>query len=454
MQSFLNTIKELTGIDRAVTYTLTLRLFQIIAGLVTIVFIAYYLSPVHQGYFYTFSSILGLQVFFELGLTYVILQFSSHEKAHLEWSPRRTIEGNSAAKARLGSLMRLSIRWYGVAAFLFIIILVPVGLYFFGRNPNADTATNWQIPWILLVLPTAGILLLSPIFAILEGCGMISDVARYRTIQDIIAYIFFWSGLWLGGKLFAIPLLQSTRLIISLLWLFCFYRFFIKKIIRFKIDKIRLDWWSELWPMQWRMALSSMSGYFIFSMFIPILFAYCGAEEAGKMGMSLSVAGALNTLSMVWITTKIPTFGQLIALKKFNELDTIFQRAFKQAFLISVIGGICLLSCQLVLRMYHIPIAFRLLDPFSFGLLLGVSVINVIIFSEATYLRAHKEEPFLLNSVVGAILITLMCFLIGPSYGAIGMAAGYFILTATVSLIWATYIFFSKRNKWHSETIT
>ena len=63
------------GIDRAVFLTLVGRVWGVGAGLVTIFFVTTALSPEQQGYYYTFYSLIALQVFAELGLNYAIVQF-------------------------------------------------------------------------------------------------------------------------------------------------------------------------------------------------------------------------------------------------------------------------------------------------------------------------------------------------------------------------------------------
>jgi len=56
----------------------------LLAGPVGLYLIATFLTKSEQGYYYTFGSVLGLTVFFELGLSYVIIQFTSHEMAGLK----------------------------------------------------------------------------------------------------------------------------------------------------------------------------------------------------------------------------------------------------------------------------------------------------------------------------------------------------------------------------------
>lgn len=54
------------GMDGAIAYSSAARIIQAVANLLTIFFIATLLSSDDQGYYYTFVSVVGIQVFFEL----------------------------------------------------------------------------------------------------------------------------------------------------------------------------------------------------------------------------------------------------------------------------------------------------------------------------------------------------------------------------------------------------
>jgi len=442
-------VRQFLGIDRAVAYTLLSRGWQLIAGFGTVLLIAHTLTPIQQGFYYTFGSVLALQIFFELGLTYVVLQFVSHERAHLNWTPQGVLEGDPIAKARLSSLIRLSLKWYAAAAGLLVLFLVPAGLLFFGRSPDSLLAEFWNIAWIWLVLITAGNLLLSPVFSILEGCGLIAEVARLRLAQDLLAYPVLWSCLFAGAGLLAIPLSQTVRIVVSAGWLYIRQRAFLIDQIKFRLAGVAIHWWREVWPMQWKIAVSWMSGFLIANLFNPILFTYFGAVTAGQMGMSLVVTGAIGTVSMSWIYTKVPIFGQLIAHKDYKQLDSLFIRTLMQAISVAATGGLLLLGAVISLNLLDISLSHRLLSPIPFAFLTMVAVINVIGYSQAAYLRAHKKEPFLLNSVVIGALIALSTYFLGRTYGAMGVTVGYFILSGLLGVCWTTIIFISKRRDWH-----
>jgi hypothetical protein len=60
-------LRHTVGIDRAIAYSILARVWSSSAGIVTVLLIARFLTPAEQGYYYTFSSLVALQIVFELG---------------------------------------------------------------------------------------------------------------------------------------------------------------------------------------------------------------------------------------------------------------------------------------------------------------------------------------------------------------------------------------------------
>ena len=129
------------GIDKAIFYTLITRGWNIFSGLLTIAFITKYLTPELQGYYYTFNSLIALQIFAELGLSYAIIQIASHEKAKLRWNADGTLSGDPEIKGRLQSLLKFTLVWYSLAALILISFLLPAGIYFLTRSYNIKIPT-------------------------------------------------------------------------------------------------------------------------------------------------------------------------------------------------------------------------------------------------------------------------------------------------------------------------
>ncbi len=143
----LNSIRDKLEIDRAVFFGLLSRVWGLITGPVTALLIATKFTPEVQGYFYTFGTILALQVFVELGLGAVVQQFASHEWAKLDLDKSGNIVGDSDSLSRLISIARVASRWY-----LYGSIVVSIGLsiggYVFFYSPHMPEV-NWFAPWLL-----------------------------------------------------------------------------------------------------------------------------------------------------------------------------------------------------------------------------------------------------------------------------------------------------------------
>lgn len=329
--NFISLFFSKIGIDRAIAYVILGRGFGVISGIISIVLISKFLSAEYQGYYYTFSSIIALQVFFELGLGTILVQFTSHEMGLLTFK-FGILKGDLASKYRLLSLIRLTLKWYSVIAFFVLSVVSVVGFYFFYENQviiSGVPSVKWQCPWFFLVVLTSISVLFIPIIAIAEGCGFVISINKMRVKQTIVSGIFAWLSLLTGNGLYATSAMAFSIIFVGGWWL---YKNFTKTLIsafRFKNKGHQISWIREIFPMQWRIALSWMSGYFILQFLTPLAFKRYGPVFAGQLGLSLTICNLMLNLSMAWVNTKIPYWGQLIAQKKTNELNSSYNVSFK-----------------------------------------------------------------------------------------------------------------------------
>jgi hypothetical protein len=445
-----------SGIDEAVAYTLLSRGWYAFSGLITLILLTRTLSRTQQGFYFTFTDVLGLQVFFELGMAHVLNQFASHERAKLEWTEKGTLEGDAGAKARLASLLRLIVRWYGVSTLLVVALLLPGGYFYFLRC-TVGTSIAWQMPWIWIVLATAGSLAISPLLALIEGCGLIAQLARMQLAVGMAATLLFWAALGAHWGLYTAPVTNTISFLGAACWLWATKRHFFADLWFSAPAQAGagIDWKQDLWPLQWKIALSWFAGYFIFRLFSPLLLAFYGPTQgpiiAGRMGLSLTLASALAGIALAWINTKSAIFGTLIAKREFEELDRRFFSCLWQSLGALVFGALIVWGATFALFQTGNPLRLRLLDPVSMALLLGAVVAMHIVLCEAMYLRAHKQEPLLVMSLVWGGLILLSSCTLGRHFGAMGMMLGYFVLNLTVGVGSGTWIFVQKRAQWHSQ---
>ena len=442
------------GVDKAIFFTLLSRGLQISTALFTVFFIAKNLSPEEQGFYYTFGSIVALQVFFELGLTSIITQFVAHEASHLKLNSEFKMEGEALYRSRLSSLLKFCTKWYLIIAFLVFVALGTLGSIFFTKYSVEHKDIEWFLPWILLAIGTAFNLLLSPITAFLEGLGKVKEVAQLRFVQQIIHPIVVWGGLSIGGKLFVSGADAFIRVFVVAIILIKSPFFKILKNIWIDSGIEKVLYMKEIFPYQWRIALSWVSGYFIFQLFNPVLFATEGAKIAGQMGMTLTALNGIQSLTQSWINTKVPKMSGLIAQKDYKNLDSLFAKTMKQMLLIGTLAILCFVAVIYLIQSQGITflgmdIGNRFLPIIPLSLMAWSSWTMVPISPWATYLRCHKKEPLLLNSVVMGILCCLSTVTLGYKYGLYGITIGFAALRI-ISLSWIYHTYKTKKREWHN----
>jgi hypothetical protein len=444
----LSRIKHTIGLDRAIAFTVLARGWSTMAGVITLLLIARFLTLPEQGYYYTFASLVALQIIFELGFSFVILQLAAHERAHLHLHDDGSITGDQVAHARLASVFQKAVGWYAVGAMLMAAGLLPAGIHFFNVHRQPGANVSWQLPWVAVVLANVFTFQMDPIFSFLEGCGRISEVARMRFTQAVAGSLMAWTALCLHHGLFAPAMVIGGQALAG--------GYFILKERRLLLPLLQrntggqaVSWRQEIWPFQWRIAVSWLCGYFIFQIFNPVLFAARGATEAGRMGMSLSIASALSAVAIAWMNTKASPFGTLIARCEYKALDRLFFRTLIQSTLVLTAGTlVALLGLGLVTQRFP-HLAARVLPLPVFAILMATIVCNHVVFSEAIYLRAHKREPFLPVSITVGVLTCISTIVLAKLGGSSSVVVGYFCTSGIIGLSVATFIFITKRGEWH-----
>jgi O-antigen/teichoic acid export membrane protein len=313
------------GVDRSIFLTVTNRIILAFGSLLTIYFISRFLTKAEQGYYYTFGSLAALQVFFELGLSIVITQFVAHEFAFLTINANQEVEGSHKHIARLSSLLHFMMKWYIVGAAILFILVLPVGFVFFYNFQHGHEIVSWQFPWIVLVFFTALNLLVSSYVPYLEGLNKIRDVAQFRVMQGLLGLLILCVCLRLHFGLYSLGIVAGVNFFTLLIWIATnkFKKLFVhlwKQLSPF----VSISWKKEILPFQWKIGVSWLSGYFIFQLFNPLIFAFEGPVVAGQLGITLAAFNGISVIAMAWINTKIPTFSMHIAKKNYEELDNLF----------------------------------------------------------------------------------------------------------------------------------
>jgi len=434
-------------IDRAVFFAIVGKIWSLGAGLVTTLLIAVFFSPDLQGYYYTFQAVLAIQAIAELGLGTVLTYYASHEWAKLALDRDGEVTGDSEALSRLVSLGRFSLKWYLIASAVLTLVLAAGGLFFFGAA--GDPGFPWKAPWIVLCVVTGLNLCAVPVWALLEGCNQVSHVYAYRIVQYVASSVAAWVAIYVGAGLWVASVIGAAGLLAMMITVGRRYGRFVRTILLAQPKGQRLSWRTDIWPMQWRIAMSWVGGYFIFSLFAPVLFHYQGPVVAGQMGMTWVLVGALMPVASSWIMPKAPLFGILVAQQRYAELDRLFWRITLRVIGVTAAGAFGIWILVFSLNQLHHPFAARLLPPATTAYMLLATIIVCASLPMSTYLRAHKKEPLMGLSVIGGVLTGIAVAVLGKYYSADGVAIGYLAVMATVTPFVAL-IWHRRRAEWHA----
>jgi O-antigen/teichoic acid export membrane protein len=366
------------------------RSWQALSGLVSLILITKFLSPTDQGWYYTFSSFAALYTLFDFGLSTTLIQISSHLFAKVQWSSNGLPDGKNSRN--IICFIRQSASIYLKISLLFFIVILPLGILLFRSSSNSISPNNydWLPPWIFLAFATSLNFMTLPFTSILEGSGRTKEIFSLRLINNLIGSILSWVLLILGFNLLAVASMSITSAIVTFYWLINSQKELVKSAFN-KRDKI-FNWRTEVWPMQWKLGITSTTWFLTSQIYVPILFYFQGAIIAGQLGVTLTITNMIGVLSQSWVSHQIPAMGKAAALKNWKVFDTLFLYNFLKSIAFYLAGITILAGVYLIWLPNDFKARFLPLNG-----ILGVCAIvffNQLIWAITCQLRSFKKEPF------------------------------------------------------------
>ena len=444
----INRLLNTLGIDGAILYTSSARIIQAGGSIITLLLIAKFLSKEEQGFYYTFTSVLTIQIFFELGLSGILTQFVAHEMAHIELE-NNIFKGEQKYISRLASIIQFSAKWYLIFALLLIIALILGGGIFFYKNTQGVEYIQWEVPWLMVSIFGGLNLLISPIMAILQGMHKVKEIAKLTFIQQIIVMIVSWISLILGAKLYLVAInLMMNFFILLILYGLSGYLKLLYNLLKYKVIE-KINYWKEIFPYQWKIALSWASGYFIFQALNPIVFSFYGAVIAGKLGMTITILNGILALVISWTSTKIPLWSSYIAKREYDELDKSVIYTIKKSTLVAFLGISGAIILIGGLQYFNLNLGNRFLPiELAFILLMTIPINNVINIWSAS-LRSFKKEPFLFVALMVGLFSITEVYITAKFFSLTILIVGYFLVFALVSLPLNLYVYNKKKKEYY-----
>ena len=425
-------------VNRAVAWMLLSRVWQFLSGIVTVILLTQCFDESTLGIYQLFISLIGMQMFVELGLPWTIVLMTSHEWSRLRMDAVGRVEGDLVALERLSSLHRFASRWFAVCAVIFLGGVSLDGYYEIGaKQPQVD----WLYPWLAFVAVNAAALIYVPKLSILEGCQQVGTINFYRLLQAVTGTLVVWTALWAGSGLWILVASSVVR------WAWDAYLVEVRyretfKSLREQHETVHTAWFRELWPLSWRLAIQTIGSYFSTYYFTRVVFNQMGDAEAGRFGMTWTILMTVQTVSLAWVHTRYPEFGAMAAR---GEHDQLRRRLIKTgAISMSVFLAGSGMFCVAVSALEQVGVlkAGRFLALPETGLL--VTGLTLLLLTNVLHIsiRVYKKDPFLIPHTISSLAVALLAWEAGQRFGVLGigwayvLVAGGFTFPVSLALAW------------------
>ena len=432
------------GIDAATLYATLAQSTSLCLGPITVLFVANSLQPEIQGYYYTFGSLTAVQVVFGAGLSQVVMQAASHEWPHAGLHGPEHRGGNPGALGRLSSIWSTAFRWYLGLSVALAAALVWLGWAMFAEQ-GAHDGVRWELPWLALGALTCVNFVLTPAWALLQGCGQVRQYYLFHWVHLVLSAVTLWVTLSYGFELWAAPASVGVGAAWGALFLCARYRRFFKDVMTAPRDR-SLNWAHEMWPLQWRSWLSWLSTTLTIQALVPISFRVSGPATAGQLGMTITLTSVIAAVASNAVSTKAPRLGALVAQGRFSEMDALFRRAAQTSSLLLAATTGLALAALAVAESYGVRLADRLLPAAPFVVMLAAAAGTAVSGWLSTYVRAFKREPFAFPYAVWSLGTLLLVTTASRPCGTAGIANGYLAGVAGLLLPATSFIFLRYRR--------
>jgi hypothetical protein len=433
--SYLYRVKHFLNLDTTVYLSIITRVWSVIKTPLSIIFITRFLTPVYQGYWYTFLSMAALTVFAEMGFTTIIIQYVSHEFAHLNLEDNNTISGDEERLQKFVGLVRFCINRYLIIIPIGILIILIAGFIFFKTTLYSK---ELFFVWVIYAFAGGFTLFVSLLSSIMQGINKVKEVLRINLYANIISTVSIWLVLVFGGGIWALTISSLIFCLVSMIFFLFQYGHFFRQVYTSPIIN-KFNWGKEVYKLQMQYSISWIAGYFVFNFVTPVTLYFLGPVMAGKVGITFTTTAAILQMSYSWVSNKIPDLNMYISLKKPESAKSLFKSLNKSSLFFFCLCSVLILAV-LGINLFGLRIKFL---PVEIVAIVLVSEFAKLLFGNwAVYLRAYKSEPYLVLSLINGFL-TLIIFLLSLNfYHSFNLALIIFTILQIVILLFASKKYF------------
>lgn len=401
MKKRLLSIAQKLEIDSSIFWSIVNRGFGVIRAPLTIYCIVKYLSYEEQGTWYTITSLGALTMLADLGFASITSYFISHEYALLSFHGER-IAGDKDRLDRFFAFINFSVKFYLKVTLAAITILIGTGLWYFSEG-NVHLLYIWIIYSII-----GGLGLLTAMFqAIYQGLNKVKEIQINILTNSFFVTFFTCLALFCDFKIWSLIIGVFSGNLLASIGIFRMGKEFWKQAYFYNVEN-KYNFFSETLDLQIRYAVSFVSSYLIGFLYVPAVYKFVSAKDAGQIGLIITIVTVISSISYSWLQTKVPTFNILVSQNKITQLNILIKKATLQAALVFVLlSTLLVLIINLMQNTFLVKYVTRVPNINIIILYLCSQFFSIFINSFSLYLRAFKKEPLMAVQILNSLFLLI-----------------------------------------------
>lgn len=376
------------------------------------------------GLWYVMLNIAGLACMVEFGFSVTIGRFASFFMGGSEYVPRLglnfcsanvTDQPNYRSVAGLIVMARPLYVRFGIFAIL--AMLIGGGVWLVSGSAHLELIRTNAIAFCVLALGSGLNMMMLFWQGLQFGINRVRAYNQFFIIGLLFSYAVSFCGLVAGMGLMA---LVFGLLVLNFVSRWLARRDVLAMIPRTAFKDPKPVSWQELWPMTWRSGVASWAAFLCIQNTTLICSIITDINTTASYGFSLQLALLLHGFSANWLWVKYPLISNLRVKGAMDEVVTIIWKRMLLSLITFVVGGaVIIFSAPVVLGYVHSKT--QVLPNGQMIALFVVTGLDLIIGMHAAMMQTGNQVPHLKPFIVSGVLVTLLGWLLGRSYGIYGL---------------------------------
>jgi O-antigen/teichoic acid export membrane protein len=417
-------------------YVMLTRIINSGGGLLSLFLITHFMSKVETGLYYTFLSLIGFQVFFEIGLSTIIVQRTTQFMHKLSWK-KNNLFGDHIL---LSNYFKQSFLIILCLTIIMMIFLSIIGDDIISKSVNLQNKSSLLVAWFFCIIFTGCNMVIAFLFNFLEGLGKVRDVAKIRFWQCTLALTALWTALFFGKSVSSLGLQFFISAFVAGLLIFYYFKNILYLLWQSGSSSNLIKRINYEWPFQWRLTISFLGTYFGNQIFVAMSSFAGNFELAGKIGIALQILTSITGFSATPVTSRFPIFGILIGKGEHLKFKDMFIRAINFSYLL-LFFFVVITWLSIAAANYFSILDFNKFISVGSAILLTISLIaNHIVVSLNVNIQSRGRDDFFVIAIMKIILVGLAVVFLNGNINETNVILTYF-LSSLISLFIASIIY-------------